>query len=254
MKNSDEYSSMAEVYDLLNDQVDYRRWAEYIDETVRRFESTRSSLMLDLACGTGKMTFEMRRLGYDMTALDISPEMLNEAFLKAQKEGAGDILWLCQDMTEFELYGTVDAVICCLDGINHLTEKSDVEKCFSLVHNYLIPDGIFMFDVNTPHKFDTVYRDRDYVLEDEGVLLAWQNLYDEGSGICEFVTSVFTENEDGSYSREDGVQTERRYDKEELRDLLEKAGFEVLCISGNYGYEPPENDADRWYITARCKK
>ena len=180
--------------------------------------------------------------------------MLGFASDKARCEGIDDILWLCQDMTDFELYGTVDAAVCCLDGINHLTEDGDIESCFKLVHNYLIPDGIFMFDVNTPHKFEAVYGQNDYILEDDGTLFAWQNDYDEVSGLCDFYFSVFEEDKDGKYTRHDGVQTERCYSKEEILKTLEKCNFEVLTFSSDYDYKKPEKDADRWYITARCIK
>lgn len=248
------YAAMAEVYDLLDSEVDYAAWAEYIGKTIKKFQKTDSRLVLDLGCGTGKMTFALRALGYDMTAVDISPEMLDFASGKARAEGIGDILWLCQDMTEFELYGTVDAAVCCLDGINHLIKDGDTEKCFRLVHNYLIPDGIFMFDLNTPLKFETVYRENDYVLEDDGVLLAWQNDYDGESGLCDFYYSVFREDADGRYTRRDGIQTERCYEKDEIVSLLDKCGFEILSFSSGYDWKKAEKDAERWYITARCLK
>lgn len=248
------YAAMSGVYDMLNSEVDYEKWSKYIDKTVRKFEKTDSKLMLDLGCGTGKMTFALRKLGYDMTGIDISPEMLDFASNKARDEGAADILWLCQDMTDFELYGTVDAAVCCLDGINHLTEDGDAESCFNLVHNYLIPNGIFMFDLNTPHKFETVYGQNDYILEDEGALFAWQNDYDRDSGLCDFYFSVFEEDEDGRYTRHDGIQTERCYGKEEILSLLKKCGFELLCFTSDYDYKEAENGCDRWYITARCIK
>lgn len=245
------YAAMSGVYDLLNDRIDYAEWARYIDSTVKRFRKTDGSLMLDLGCGTGKMTFELRSLGYDMTALDISPEMLSEAVKKADERGVDDILWLCQDMTAFELYGTVDACVCCLDAINHLTEATEVKKCFSLVHNYLAPGGVFMFDLNTPYKFENVYGANDYILEDEGVLLAWQNDYDSKSGLCGFYLSVFTEDENGKYAREDAVQTERCYGRGEICALLEESGFEIVAFTSGFNYDEAEENAERWYITAR---
>lgn len=254
MINDGVYGDLSSVYDVLNDQVDYVRWADYIEELLDRFSASPVRLMLDLGCGTGKMTFELHKRGYDMTGIDLSPEMLACAAETASEKGITDILWLCQDMTEFELYGTVDAAVCCLDGINHLTGSGDIERCFSLVHNYLVPDGIFIFDVNTPLKFETVYGSRDYVLEDEGVLVAWQNDYDPKKRVCDFYISVFTEEENGGYSRRDSVQRERCFSAAYLKRALKKCGFELLTFSGDYSLEPASESAHRWYIAARCKK
>ena len=250
----DGYAALSGVYDLLNDQIDYGKWASHIKAVIDKYEKTKTSLVLDLGCGTGKMTFALRDLGYDMTGIDISPEMLAEASEICRIENIGDVLLLCQDMTDFELYGTVDAAVCCLDGINHLTRPGDVTKCFELVHNYLIPDGIFIFDVNTPHKFETVYGRNDYVLEDDGVLFAWQNDYDRDKRLCSFYMSVFTENADGSWHREDGVQRERCFTLTGIKRLLSKSNFELISVTDGYSFERAGENCDRWCFTARCIK
>lgn len=252
--NDNIYSSIAGVYDLLNDGIDYGAWADFISETVKKYSGFPVKLMLDLGCGTGKMTFALRERGYDMTGVDISPEMLAEAEEICREKNIGDILWLCQDMTEFELYGTVDAAVCCLDGINHLTGAGQAEKCLSLVHNYLVPNGIFIFDLNTPKKFREVYGQRDYILEDDGVLLAWQNDYNEKTKICDFYITKFSELPDGTYAREDSRQRERCYTERSIKNLLSKTGFELLFISSDFSDRAALPDADRWYVAARCVK
>lgn len=248
------YSAVAGVYDALNSHIDYSEWADYIQRTVEKFSTVPTKLMLDLGCGTGRMTFEMRSRGYDMTGVDISPEMLAEAAGICGEKGIEDILWLCQDMCDFELYGTVDAAVCCLDSLNHLTKPGELERCFRTVHNYLVPGGIFMFDLNTPYKFENVYGGRDYVLECDGFLAAWQNDYDPKKKTCDFYISVFSENADGSYSREDCVQRERCFSERFVKSLLSKCGFELLSFSGGYDFDAPESTAERWYVAARCIK
>lgn len=248
------YAALSGVYDLLNDQVDYGEWADHISETIKKYEKVKTSLVLDLGCGTGKMTFELRDRGFDMTGIDLSPEMLSVASDIMRERNISDVLLLCQDMSDFELYGTVDAAVCCLDGINHLTSDADAEKCFSLVHNYLVPDGLFIFDVNTPHKFESVYGQNDYILEDEGVLFAWQNDYDRESRLCTFYMSVFREGDGGLWSREDAEQVERCFEMNVLKELLEKTGFELLLVCDGYSFSEATKESDRWYIVARCIK
>ena len=162
------YGAIAKVYDKLNADINYNTWADFVEECFSKFLPQKPELVLDLACGTGSMTIPLADRGYDMIGVDGSEDMLSEAFMRA--EGRSDILWLLQDMREFELYGTVGAVTCCLDSLNYLLEPSDLAKCFATVHNYLDPDGIFLFDMNTPYKFRNTYGDNAYALEDELVV------------------------------------------------------------------------------------
>ena len=201
------------------------------------------------------MERELAKRGYDMTGIDYSVEMLDFAREESAKAGLSEsILWLCQDMREFELYGTVDAVVCCLDGINHLTDAKDLKKCFSLVHNYLVPDGIFVFDVNAKAKFETVYGDRAYVMEEDNAMCIWQNSYNPKSGICDFYITLFSENEDGTYERFDECQREKMYTIRALKKQLSDSGLEFIGAYSDFNFTPATDNDERIYIVARCKK
>lgn len=249
----DSYSALSAGYDILNSETDYSAWADYIEAVFRKYGNNIESV-LDLGCGTGAMTFELHGRGYDMTGVDLSIDMLSVARDECYDREIENILWLLQDMRSFELYGTVNAAVCCLDGINHLTGKGDIDKCFRTVHNYLDPDGLFLFDVNTPYKFENFYGNNDYVLEDEGVTVCWQNEYNKEKGICAFNLSVFEELENGLWQRSDETIKEKCYGKEEIFTSLEKAGFEILGFFGGYDFSAPEDDCLRWHIVAKCKK
>ena len=254
MSGCEGYEAIARVYDKLNAEIDYGAWADFFEKCFERFLSERPGLVLDLACGTGRMTRTLSERGYDMIGVDGSDSMLNEAYM----QGGAGILYLLQDMREFELYGTVGAVVCCLDSINYLLSEDDVKKTFAGVHNYLDPDGIFIFDMNTPYKFENIYGDMSYILEDEGedgaVFCGWQNYYDKDSGICDFYLSLFEENEDGSYDRADEHQRERCYDLDTVKKLLEQSGFEILGVYSDYDFSECTENTERWYIAARAKK
>ena len=251
---SKQYSFLAGVYDSLNSDFDYDGYVKYLDKEIRENESVRSSLVLDLACGTGRITLALRELGYDMTGVDLSEDMLSVAREICYEKNITDVLWLCQSMQELELYGTVDACVCCLDSLNYLTSYEDLKRCFSLVHNYLIPDGVFVFDMNTPYKFENVYGDNAYILEDECSLVAWQNEYNKKTGICKFYLNIFTENEDGTYSRYDEVQKEKCYSVSRIKKALTDCGFEIIKISGDTEGAPLSDTDERCYFTVRCKK
>jgi cyclopropane fatty-acyl-phospholipid synthase-like methyltransferase len=189
-----------------------------------------------------------------MTGVDFSENMLSSAQDFARKNKIDDVLFLCQDMRDFELYGTVDATVCTLDSINYLTKLSDVQRCFKLVHNYLIPDGVFVFDINTPYRFEKIYGKNDYILESDGTLLAWQNDYCEKSRLCRFYLSIFEENKNGTYDRYDEVQTEKCYSKKQITSLLKKCGFELISIYGSLDKNIATDTDEKWYFVARCKK
>lgn len=247
------YDLLSRVYDSINSDIDYGTWADFIEKIIEREAKARPELVLDLGCGTGKMTLELASRGYDMTGIDYSPDMLDVARDAAEEQGA-DVLWLCQDMREFELYGTVDLTVSCLDCINHLTRPSDVEKTFKLVHNYLIPDGLFIFDINGKYKFENIYADRSYVMEEQGGVCIWQNNYDEKKKICDFYITLFEECEDGRYERYDEEQRERMYTLAEMKRMLEKSNLEFIGAYSDFEFTEATDMDERIYIVARCKK
>ena len=254
MSGCEGYNAIARVYDKLNAEIDYEAWAGFFENCFDKFLRERPSLVLDLACGTGRMTRALSHRGYDMIGVDGSADMLSEAYSK----GGEGILYLLQDMRSFELYGTVGAAVCCLDSINYLLDEKDVKKTFSLVYNYLDPDGLFIFDVNTPYKFKNIYGDNAYILEDEdtdgAIFCGWQNEYCEESGICDFYLTLFEEDRDGGYVRSDEHQRERCYDYETLCRILTECGFEILGRYSDFQKSECSDITERWYIAARAKK
>lgn len=259
------YNAIARVYDKLNADIDYSAWADLIEACFDRFLPARPALVLDLACGTGKMTRALAARGYDMIGVDGSAEMLSEAYT-ASLEHPG-ILYLQQDMRAFELYGTVGAVTCCLDSLNYLLSPADLDACFACVHNYLDPDGLFLFDMNTPYKFRTVYADNAYILEDElvwdagmpteeraAVFCGWQNAFDPNTAICDFDLSLFEELPDGTYRRSDEHQQERCYTMDEIQAALRKANLELLGVWSDFHFSPVSDTTPRWYFAARAIK
>ncbi len=248
------YDLISDVYDAVNRDIDYSVWADFVEVTLRDNMKFAPTLGLDLGCGTGRMTLELAARGYDMTGVDYSADMLCRASENEMRANLpGKILWLCQDMTEFELYGTVDFCVCCLDTMNHLTTPSDFRLCLDLVHNYLSPDGIFIFDVNCRGKFENVYADNSYVFESGEDMLVWQNRYEKRTSLCDFYITAFKKCGD-NYERYDEIQTERMYTLRSIKNMLRDTGFEALGIYSDFSGTPANDGCDRAYIVARCKK
>ncbi|MBE6564520.1 MAG: class I SAM-dependent methyltransferase [Ruminococcaceae bacterium] len=244
---SDSYSSLAPFYDRLNGGTDYDAICTFVREL---FESEQKPIrsVLDLACGTGNLTVPLARAGYDMTGIDLSEEMLSLAQSKA--DGL-PILFVKQNMVSFELYGTVDAVICCLDSLNYLLKKEELERTFAHVKNYLEPGGLFVFDVNTPYRLEQVYGRQDFVLEEEGILCTWRNDYNERTRICTFYLSLFEEQTDGSYLRSDEEQKERAYAFSTFKKLIGDNGMELVSVYGAYDRSPVTEDSEKWCFVCR---
>lgn len=250
------YDLIAPIYDEVNGDINYYEWAKFVQRIIEKFGSgIPCELMLDLGCGTGSMTIALAQLGYDMTGVDISTEMLDIARDRAADAGYEDkILWLCQDMREFELYGTVDAAVCSLDGINHLITNTDLDKCLRLVHNYLVPGGLFIFDVNGKYKFENVYADETYCMENEDSVCVWQNYYNEKSHLCDFYITLFKKVQDGRYERYDDTETERMYTLRSLKNALKRCSMEFVGAYSDFEFTNATDNDERIYIVARCIK
>ena len=177
MDNFQAYGEFARVYDMFQDNVDYQTWGQWLKQQLEA-QGITNGLVLDLGCGTGTMTEILAEAGYDMIGVDNSGEMLAEAMEKRVESGH-DILYLLQDMQEFELYGTVRAVVSVCDSLNYITEEEELEHVFALVNNYLDPQGIFLFDMNTVYKYQTMIGNTTIAENrDEGSFI-WENSYDE---------------------------------------------------------------------------
>lgn len=249
------YDLIAPIYDLENQSIDYELWADFFEKQFDKHLTVKPELVLDLGCGTGKMTLTLAKRGYDMTGVDYSSEMLDVARREETVANAPHpVLWLCQDMREFELYGTVDACVCCLDTINHITRTKDLKTIFSLVHNYLFPDGLFIFDINGKGKFERVYANEVYTYEGEDSFLIWENDYRAHSGLCDFYITLFKKEEDGRYVRFDEMQTERAYSLKTIRKYLAETGFEYIGAYSDFDETQADDEDERIYFVARCIK
>lgn len=243
------YGAFAWYYDELTENISYADRAAYFLQIAQRF-GTSGPIVLDLACGTGSLSEELAKQGCDVIGVDASEEMLSVAQEKAAQHPEWDILYLCQSMTDLDLFGTVDTTICALDSINHLTDPELVRRTFEKVSLFTAPGGLFLFDVNTPYKHQNILGNNCYVYEYDDLFCAWQNFLDEDTGTVTMQLDFFLE-EKGHYVRQQELITERAYSQEQLFQWLEQAGFSVLAVYGADRFTPPEPDCQRWVFAAR---
>lgn len=275
------YTDFAGVYDIFMDDTPYEAWADFLVSLIEKYGisapmasssklrercaghteekkeeilKSERDLVLDLGCGTGTLTELLYQKGYDMIGVDNSEDMLNIALAKKEKTGS-EILYLCQDMRELDLYSTVGTVVCVCDSINYLLEEEEVEDTFSLVHNYLYPGGIFIFDFNTVYKYEKVIGDTTIAENREACSFIWENYYHEKERINEYDLTIFAREDSGLFRRFSETHFQRGYTLSEMTALVKKAGMEVVLVLDADTHEEPREDSERIYVVAReCGK
>lgn len=245
----DAYTSFAVVYDLFMDNIPYKEWNKYLTGLLKTY-GVSDGLILDLGCGTGTVTELLAEAGYDMIGIDNSSEMLQLA-LEKKEESGNSILYLLQDMRKFELYGTVAAVVSICDSMNYILETKELTEVFCLVNNYLDPGGIFIFDLNTVYKYETILGESTIAENREESSFIWDNFYDSEIRINEYDLSLFIKEEDGRYRRYDEIHYQRAYTLEEVKQSLTEAGMEFVTAYEAFTEDPPSDTSERIYIIAR---
>ena len=272
MVNMEAYTGFAQVYDTFMDDTPYEEWCDYLVGLLEKYREnnyiietdddvTKANLqqeqnsILDLGCGTGTLTELFARQGYDMIGIDNAQEMLQIAMDKREASGL-DILYLLQDMREFELYGTVGAVISVCDSVNYLLEEEDVVRTFRLVNNYLYPKGIFIFDFNTVYKYKMVIGDTTIAENREECSFIWDNYYHEEEQVNEYDLTIFVqeEAETGLYRRFQETHFQRGYELEQMKDFLQRAGLVFLEAIDADTHEAVRDESERIYVAARKGK
>ena len=240
------YISLAKYYDSLTTDVPYGTFADFY-ETVFEHFGLKPNTILDLACGTGTLTRLLCLRGYDMIAVDGSADMLTSAM-----DNFSDLeklpLMLCQNMTELDLYGTVDAVVCSLDGINYVP-KDDLPEVFYRIKLFLEPGGIFIFDINTPKKLLGLDGEM-FIDENDDVFCVWRAEYDEEYDACVYGMDIF-EKKGKLWRRTKEEHYEYIHRTDEIIKLLECAGLTDINVFAELKLERPSEDEQRVFITAR---
>ncbi len=222
-----EYNAFAEVYDRLTGNIEYEKRAEYIRTLLNRNSVEKGAIVLDLACGTGSLTLELSKFGYDMIGVDSSPMMLSQAQDKMY-ENELSMLFLCQNMTELDLFGTIDAAVCTLDSLNHLNTHDEIKETIAKVGLFMNCGGIFIFDVNTIYKHREILGNNTFVYDCDDVYCVWQNQLNSDSSV-DISLDIF-EYEEGAYFRESENFREIACPLEDIEKWLNDAEFEVLNI------------------------
>lgn len=244
------YENFAEVYDTFMQDIPYEQWIDYIEKIYKKF-GLKPNLIAELGCGTGNISNKLAKKGYDLIGIDNSFQMLSKAKEKANKENL-NVLYLEQDMREFELYGTVDSILSICDSINYILDENDLLKVFKLVNNYLEPKGLFIFDINTLYKFKNILSTNSFCETTENSAYTLENYFDEDEMINEFYTNFFIKDKSlNLYHRFEEFHYEKAYTIEKIKQLIEKSGLKLLAVYNELTFDIPKENSERIFFVAQ---
>lgn len=241
------YNIFATFYDRLTENVRYDEYAEYLKKIFEKY-CVNDGIILDAACGTGSITKRLSGYGYDMIGVDMSEDMLSVA----KEKSDGTILYLCQDLAELDLYGTIDGAVCTLDSINHIEDEEILLRAFEKISLFMNKGGIFVFDVNTLYKHKYILADNTFVYDLDDIYCVWQNFFNDDDNSVDIELDFF-EKKNELYERHFESFSEFYYSEKQIRNNLEKSGFEILEIFDNLSFESAKENSERIIYIARKK-
>jgi len=224
------YKGFAKYYDALMENTPYEIWAFYLDGYISS-RYGKGVDVLDLACGTGNITIRLAKLGYNMTGVDMSEYMLNQAKNKAESE-AIKIDFISQDMRLLNLPNTFDTVVSVCDGMNYVLQEDELKQVFIRVKQILKPHGAFLFDMNTEYKFKHQLGNNTFKGSGTGgKAYEWENTYNEETKINEYRVTFFSLNNDERFVE---THKQKAYDPLTVKKLLTEASFNQIKIRNSY--------------------
>ena len=242
------YEALASSYDALTEDVGYEKRADFLEKLFRRSRIP-VKVVLDLACGTGTMTWLLTGRGYELIGVDGSEEMLAAAMSKGGTVQGVPPIFLHQSMPQLDLYGTVDAAICCLDSLNYLTDPADVRRTFRRLHLFVAPGGVLVFDVNTVAKLAAL-DGQVFLDETDDTYCVWRTEFDAKKRLCYYGMDIFRLG-GAHWTRSFEEHIEYAYEPDELLSWLQEAGFTHVRQYGDRVLRAPKQDEQRIYFSAK---
>ena len=244
------YGALAASYDRLTNDVDYKAVVDFYFEILER-EGLKPRTAVDLACGTGSVAMLLAEKGLQVTAVDMSEEMLSQAMQKAAD--LEDIpMFICQRLQDLRLPRGVDLAVCALDSLDYITDPADCRQAIKRVYKVLNPGGCFIFDVNTPQKLRAM-DGQMFIDEDDDVYCVWRGEFDEETNICSYGMDLF-QRQGSAWQRSFEEHREYAYSADQLVSYLREAGFTHIRLYADRRFEAPGPEEQRIYLKARKGK
>ncbi len=244
------YGRFAGIYDALMSDVNREEWTNYL----LSFITKENASVFDVACGTGEFSWRFAKNGYNTIGTDMSEDMLFVAAEKARLNGV-NVPFICQDMRELSLHKKVDVISCACDGVNYLQNDEDALSFFISAKKLLKRGGMLMFDISSEYKLSNILSCNTFADETEDCAYIWRNMYDEESKLVRMDVTFFEKRENESvYERFEETHIQRAYTKEEICELLKKAGFNKINVYDAFTEDEPRFDSERLQFVAEVEE
>lgn len=244
------YQTLAQLYDQLFDSDMYKNWEKFTLANIKKVDCN----LLDLAGGSGRLAILLANDGLNVTVADFSDEMLSLASQHSIENNVSMQL-IETDMRDLSGLEKYDVITCYADSLCYLDDENDLLQVFSEVANHLEKDGVFLFDVITPHQTDDVYPGFMYNYQDDDYsrVFMWQSYADDDveHGVIHDLT-FFNRMEDGKYNRLSETHYERSYELPVIKSMLMQAGFTSIEVGSDFSLEMKDKNATRWFF--KCQK
>ena len=236
------YGEFAAIYDELMNDFDYQMWFKYIESIFEKYDH-KGKNVLEMACGTGNLSEEIAKGDYNLTAFDLSDDMLVIGDSKLNKYR--NVRLLKQDMTDFDFREKFDSVISICDSINYILEERDLRKVFKNVYEHLEEKGLFIFDINSRYKLTEVIGNNSFVEDRENIFYTWENFYDIEDDIVEFYLTFFVSDDGENYVRFNEDHVEKPWKQERIVEILKEVGFSQVDIVEAFSFEEVNDKTER---------
>ncbi len=245
-----QFTAIAPHYDALMRGVPYRHWVRYLNQLLK-LRKTNPHRVLDLACGTGSISEILASQGCEVMGVDISAPMIEAARKKAEKKGL-NVDYVVDNAATMNLAGPrFDLCVSLFDSLNYILNPDDLARAIHRVFAHLVPGGLFIFDVNSEFSLINSFFDQDNLYSNERLRYVWRSEYEPATRHCTVRMRFFLRHRDGVDREFRETHLQFAYREDELRAMLEDAGFTAIETYQAYSLNPVTPTSDRIFFVAR---
>lgn len=244
---SSHYAKFSTVYDELMMDIPYDSYVDLIELAAGDISGKK---ILDIGCGTGLLSAKLAKRGGEVTAVDLSVDMLDVAKERAQALQL-PITFIQQPMQALAGHSGFDIAVISIDSLNYVTEMAEVEETFKRIYGSLRSGGVLLFDVHSTFKTDVIFMESPFVFDDENIAYIWQTEPGDAPHSVYSELAFFVKKENGDYERFDEVHLQRTFSIHDYIDMLGDTGFQIERIFADWEDEAPEEESERIFFQVR---
>ncbi|WP_336497027.1 class I SAM-dependent methyltransferase [Psychrobacillus sp. FJAT-51614] len=240
------YDQFAFIYDRLMSDIPYAKYAEWVQT---KAPLSAGKKLVDIGCGTGVLSVQFAKAGYDVIGVDLSESMLTIAQNRSLDNNV-QVSFICQSMSEMDGFEEIDVAVIAIDSINYLETLEEVKQTIQHIFHFLIEGGQLFFDVHSLFKMDEIYPDGPFTYEDDQVAYIWNTEIGLESHSIYHDITFFVRDNAGYYERFEESHYQRTFPVETYVNLLKEIGFSSVSVSSSIFEEKSQDEIERFFIHA----